>query len=998
MPVAPFPSIQTNTINISLSYPGANAQTVERQVTSKIVNGLSAINNIGQITANSQAGSASIDLTLNKSGSNSILQTEVQIMQAIASSNIPSVVPQPEVTVNKGQFALIGLVLTSSSRSAFDLQNFAQAVLVPKFRGLPGSEVQAGTSDPVIKINLNPVKMAEYNLNPIDVSQLIDLTYQSSPLGMLMIHNRGYILNSQSTFNTVHTFGGMVIGYQYAGSQRNIFFGKPIYLKDIARISLEPRNLGPKSVFTANGKPADMIAILTTTTANPFTTADTIDAYLKQLGATLPKDIVITKFYDMSALMKSSLVEIVFTIIFSSALALAVAFVFLGRVRATIIPIVTIPVCLLSAMIFVYVFGFSINLITLLALVIAVGLVVDDAIVVMENISCYLERGFTLQEAVNKGTVSIAVAIIGITLTLVVVYIPIAFSGGALASLFKPFALTLAAAVFVSGVIALTLTPAMATIFLSDAPPTSYQYKFDRFLQRIIKNYHRSVKGVLAHPKVSVAMIALLIFIGGYCVLQLPQTVFPNDPNRFISINITGSAQDSVRSLEKRTQVFSSFYDSPLLTFHTIDIKTDANTGRLEAQLNLILKQKYLHRTYQIKNEIQSYISKNHLARTYVQAGNISNWDGGFDLSFYIYGGSNINMINRAAENITQKMKASKRFSFVVNQVHQPKDQLVFIIHQAKAAGLGISEQAILQLLSIYYGGYTLNNYFNVQGLSVPVVVQLNNQQLASPGSLQNLMIHSPLTNQYYPVADFASLKIVVKPLMISTFNGQPAVKVSANLASGYSLNQAINLIDNLMQKQPAVQYQYTGNALQYLEGNSETLITMLMGILCVYLLLTTLFRSFLDPLIILFTVPFSIIGGALSLYVIDGSLNLYSALGLITLIGLITKHGVLIVQFANNELQKGCTAMEAILLSTQHRFRPVIMTTLVMVFGALPLIFSKNVYFVARENLGITLIGGLLIGTLFSLYIVPLAYVLIKQLNGSRSLNVNMKLPEVIE
>lgn len=979
--IAPFPSIQFGGMKISLNYPGANAQTVDRQVTAKIVSGLQSINNVQNIVANSQAGSAEIDLALNNSNQEETLQTEMQVIQAISASNLPSAVSEPQVQLNQGQSDLLTMALISNFTPIFTLQTIAKSMLVPMLSSMPEVKVSMDSFDPVVKVMLNPEAIAAYNLNPADLTQALNEIYQSNPLGEMDVANEEYVLNLSDNLQTLDALNNVIIGYQHTSEASNTeLFGAPIYLKNVANISFEPRNVVPDNIFEVNGKQAVFINMLTYSTANPFSVSSNTNKYLNNFEKDLPAGIKILKLFDISSLMHASIMEVINTIIISSILVLLIAFIFLGKLRATLIPVITIPVCLLGAITFVYVLGFTINILTLLALVIAVGLVVDDAVVVVENITRYIEQGMNKFDAVVKGSSDIALTIIGITLTLIFVYLPIFFSSNNVADLFKPFALTLAAAIFISGIIALTLTPVMAVSFLSDEPLNEYQIKFDNALKNLIEKYQIYLEKVLSAKSKSLKIIIVLIVIGGVLALHLPKRVFPDDPNRLITIKMMGTYQDSVNSLKEKLGAFSPFYHDKKLENYMLNISRDPSSGQLQAVLNLIVKSEYLKSSYSIADSINKFIEKENIENTFVKVDNISNWGGDYDLSFYIYGGSDINAVNNAAKNITAFLKKSGHYSYVANMINQPQKQLVFDINMPKAASLGIYRQTITQLLSTYYGGFTLNNYFNIQGLSVPIVVQAENEDLMDPNSLQKILIQSPITKQYYPITDFVSLSIAAKPLVVTTFDGQPAVQITANLNKNYSIGKAISEVNQLMiSHYPLMQYQYTDAAQDYLRSNNQTLLIVIMSLFSVYFLLAILFRNLLDPFIIMLTVPFSVVGGALSLYLISGSINLYSSLGLITLVGLITKHGIMIVQFANDEMKKGLSVKQAIITATALRFRPIVMTTLVMIFGSMPLMFSSNVFYMARENLGITLIGGLLIGTLFSLFIVPLVYVLVK-------------------
>jgi multidrug efflux pump len=981
IPVAPFPTFQANSIAIDLSYPGANAQTVEQQLTSKVISGLKSINNIRQITANSEAGEARINLVLDSVNTNDLMQTQIQIMQVISSSNIPSTIPQPKVEINKGTSDLMVFVATSPTASIFSINNFLESTLKPEFSSLSNVIVGMQDSNAVIKIQLNPVAIAAYHLNPVTVSNLINSISQASPLGSLVVQQQRYMLNIGSNLQSLTNFGDIIVGYQYHKA-RNVgsLIGKAIYLKDIATVSFEPRDIIAPSVIKVDGKTAAALRLYTTGNADPFYIAKKTKTYINQLKITLPDNITITPMFDQSKIIASSITEVIIAIIVACVLVLTIALIFLGRFKTTLIPIVTIPVCLLGSIIFVYALGYTLNFLTLLAMVIAIGLVVDDAIVVVENIMRYLEHGHKKHEAILHGTADISLTIIGITLTLVAVFLPLMFLSTSTAVMFKAFALTLASSVFISGLVALTLTPVMAADLTSDKPLNHYQIRFDNLLARIIYYYHQSLNAAIKHKLFVLPIILILIIISAYFVLALPKRVFPTDPNRYIAINTMGSPGDNIEAIQNELNKFLPFQSNSMVAHYQTAIEKDNINGILQGSLILELKDHYLNKTYSFVEEIDNFIKKHNFPNTYVEAQNVSNWGRGFDISFFIYGMSSIQQTNSAAEKIAKLMKHSGIFSFVNSQIDKPQKQLMFVIDEIKAASLGISKSQINELLATYYGGYTLNNYFNFEGLSIPIVVQLNTLNLKNPLSLQKMLIQSPLNQKYYPMDSFVYLKTISKPLRISSYNGQLAVKINANLNKHYSMSDAINYVNYVLQQySPFTKFQYTDNAYDYLQNNNQVLLILILGIICVFFLLTTLFKSMIDPLIILLTIPFSLIGGGLSLYLINGSINIYSALGLITLIGLITKHGILIVKFANNELQKNKSVIEAIFASTHYRFRPIMMTTLAMIFGALPLILSTDIYYMARRSLGVTIVGGLIIGTFFSLYVVPLVYYIVK-------------------
>lgn len=973
-PLSPFPQIKINAANIFIIYSGANAQLVEKQITSAVIAQLQSLNNIQYISAQSQAGYVYITIIFNAMSDNELLQARSDISQAINSAHLPSSVPAPRIIMQSGTSGLIGFIVTSQQLSLFDLSNFISATLVPKFSTLPGVQVGRDSLTSAVRIKLKPELLAQYQLNPSDVASTINQNYQSAPLGSLLIDKQNYSLNTTDNYNSFNELQNLVVGYQHK-------VATPIYLKDIATIAFERRYDSEPPYTNFNGQTAADIWLYTKTDANPFLISSSSRAYVNSIKNTLPADLKITPVFDMSDVMLTSFKEVAFTIITASLLVLLVALVFLGRLKTTLIPIIAIPVCLLGATIFISLCGVTINLLMLLAMVIAVGLVVDDAIVVVENITRSLEQGLNKYDAVLEGTSSIAPTIIGITLTLLAVYMPMVFSEGIVTQLLRPFAFTLASAVFISGIVALTLTPVMALTLMDDHAANRYQIWFERVLHKIIDYYQTILHFVFKKPWLSLSVVIVLVAIGGYYAARLPQTVFPSDPESAIRITIDATPSDNIASLTQKITQFSAFYKNDKVKYYVLNSNTD-NSGDLSMRAQIQYKEQYLRQIPEFAEQVNQFIKEHNIKNSYAAVSNFMNsGDDDHDISFYLYGATDIDGVNASAQALTDILSKSPMFSLVTNTINIPQKQLAFDLDVLKAARLGITRVQILQLLSVAYSGIQMDNDFSIAGLTVPIVVKLDNAELTDPTSFQKLTIQSPLNRKFYPLGDFVTLKTIAKPTAVTTLNNQPAVKIETKLNKGYELGSSIDWINQILPTVGAhLQIQYVDKALEFLQSNNQSLYIAILGLVCVYFLLTLLFRSLLDPFIIMLTVPFTVIGGALSLYLIGGSLNIFSTLGLITLVGLITKHGVLIVQFANAELKKGSAVLDAILTATRYRFRPIIMTTLAMIFGALPLMLSDKIMYVSRENLAIVIIGGLTIGTIFSLIIVPLVYVLIKR------------------
>lgn len=975
-PITPFPPVPSQSIRLHFNYPGANASTVQTQITTKVTDALRSINNIDRITAVSKEGSAILNLHLTQNSSSEMLQTEMKVIQAVDSSHIPSVVPQPKIDTFGTTSGLISFVFTSNSMSKFELGNLIKSALYPQMTTIPYASVNTPGDDPVVRVKLIPKKLAQYQLSASNIAQRIDKIYHSNPLGTLYFNKVPYTLNADADINSLQSIGNIVIGYQ------GKTLGRPIYLNDIAKISFEPRSVVPNKFYSFNDKTAVSLDLETHSLANPFQVTKLANGFLDKFMAHYGDSLKAVTTFDNAKVSRDAIHDVILTIIVTCFLIVIVAVVFLGRLKTTIIPIITIPICLLGSLAFLNIINYTPSLLTLLAMLIAIGLVVDDAIVVVENITRYIEKGMSKRDAVLNGSANIGKTIIGITATLLAVYTPILFSNWDMAVVFKAFAITLSVAVLLSGIVALTLTPVMAMKLIPDSPPNAYQLKFDHYLARFIALYHRGLKHCLNHPWISLFIIFILLFGAGYTASKVQIKVFPTDYQATATVEFKGGPQDTVATLQAESQKLSPFFDNPMVHYHEFKVNNDKDSGILTARLRFKLKDQYIKESGDFASKLGAFLKKNEITNGTARANNFSSWGGDSDVSLYLYGNS-LKDVNIGAAKLTELLNQSPLFSTANNEIQKPKKQIQFDINTVKAAKYGLFSNNISDFLSTYYGGHQLQNYFSIAGLSVPIVVQMGQQDLQTASSLQKLRIKSPLDSKFYPVDEFVSLKTISKPSIINTFNNKPFVQINANLVRGVSISSALATIDQMIQtNMPKLQHFYTGNARNYIDGSSASTMIFLAGILCIYFILALLFKSILDPFIIMLTVPFSILGGILALYLFGGSINLYSALGLITLVGLITKHGVLIVQFANHAMEeKGESIREAILSSTGQRFRPIIMTTLAMTFGVLPLAISSGYMYGARFNLGITIMGGLLVGTLFSLFIVPLVYMLLTQL-----------------
>lgn len=982
--VTPFPFLPAQGMRMMFHYPGANAHTMQTQVVSKVVSGMQAVPNIQSIDTMAADGVAAMQITLNDNAPLAVLQTQMQLQRVVADSHLPRAVSPPRIERGDSYAGLVTYMVMADHLSLFQIDNFIAAKLVPVFRSIPGVILDKHGQDPVVSIALQPMQLAAYHLLPSSVAETVNDAMGSQPLGQLYLGGERYALNLGRPITSLPQMSKIILGYHGQGGGGELLAGQPIRLSDVATVNFQSNKLGAVFYNSYNGHLADGIDLNTSTAANPFDVVRITHAFIEKIKDTLPADMKIFDVGNMATSMHQSFDEVLFTVAIASLLVLGISLMFLGRLRLTLVPIVTIPICILGAIAIITAFGLSLNILTLLAMVIAVGLVVDDAIVVMENIMRHVEAGMGRQQAVWQGTTEIAKTVIGITATLLAVYLPLSFvKHSAFIQLLSAFAMPLAAAVLISGVLALTLTPVMCARLLDDSPLNAYQVAFNRGLTRVILLYQWALKRVLDWPVFFIGLFVLCITVGVYADMHLPRRFFPHDPTGNVEIIITATPQDNVDTLKAKAARFVSFYQSPQVNYRALEIRNDMHRdGRLKARLEIHYKDSVLTEVPKFSREITAFVARHQLQQTNVKMNsemNSGDWD--YDVVGELYGDVSVATLNQKARALTDQMKKSSLLSLADNSIPSLQKQFTFDIDTVQAERFGLARSNIATMLGSYYGGRTLDDEFDIAGLSVPVMVQLGARDLQNPNLLSQLQIKSPQTGRYYPLSQFVNLKMVALPSRLETFNNHPSVMLLGKLAPGVSMSAGIKYLNQLVATQaPNLSLQYEGPSKQYLEGNAQTILVGVLGIICIYMLLVVLFQSLLDPLIILLTVPFSMVGGALSLYAVGGSLNLFSTLALITLIGLITKHGVLLVQFANHMLSKGSSVREAVLMATHDRFRPIMMTTLAMSLGALPLLWSEGHMYVSRHALAAVLIGGLLIGTLFSLFIVPLVYTLVKK------------------
>ncbi|MCF6766144.1 efflux RND transporter permease subunit [Thiotrichales bacterium 19S3-7] len=957
------------TLRVMTAYPGASAEVIQNDITQKIVSSLSDVANIAYINAFSVDGQSFIKIKFNDISKADFVSAQADISRSISSVNLPENAQTPQLQQSGGGNTIILLGITDPHKTTAQTASYVESAITQDINQVPGvSGINLTAQTLAVRISLNPNKMAQYKLSPIDITSLLNKLNSSTAAGKLITQGGNITINLSSSFKTINDFKKVIV------AKRN---HRLIYLKDVADIGFGSATIPDDTSASIDGKPGVILEVEAADDANPMDVANLVLEKVQQINTSLPHDMNISVLMNLAKPLKQSIVEVVETILIAIILVALVSLLFLGQLRATIIPLVTIPVCLIGSFIFLYIKGYSIDMMTLLALVLAVGLVVDDAIVVLENVIRHIEKGLTEYKAALVGSKEIYFAIIGITITLIAVYFPIAFMSGPSAIYFQEFAFTLAISILISGFVALTLTPAMCAYLLRSKSQNKYQQGLEAFLKRLTRLYHKLLQRLFKRKWLwTVIMLIIIIFSGFFCH-KLPSNLFPNDTIGIIQSYIKGPSSTSVETLQKKGDQIANDMTKTGYASHYGSI-TISQSGNLFNINFIILKAKYFDKAPLLVNKISQDIQKDSRFRGGAMAVPLhqSHSDpGSGDIQFYLTGVMSLEKLEDASLKVVDAIEKINAVQSADRNDSNLSPEYEISINDQKTSLLDVDLTQLQQALSIYFGSYQLDNDYRQNGIDYPVVIQLNKKNLSTFDALNKIHIEST-NGTWVSVARLLDIKPIAKSSVIGTYNNQNAIEIDVTLKPGASMGPVINAIESVIPNvAPGTGIHFSGAAKDMKEGNQRMLMVFIVGIIFIYLVLAALFESFIDPFVIMLTVPLSVIGSLIGLKLIGGSINIYTGIGLVTLVGLITKHGVLIVQFANKRLSEGYSLIESAIAGASTRLRPILMTSATMILGALPLVLASGIGELARREIGMVIVSGLLIGSIFSLIIVPLAY-----------------------
>lgn len=980
LPVRKEPKIEKSHISIETEFHGASPKVVESQITKILEGQFATIPGAELITSTSSNEKSEIRIEFSPDRSPDGAAADVRDRLSLVRNQLPHGIPEPIIRKDSSDTSA-GIVIgfTSDKKSVDDLHDYVDRYVKARFEVIPGvgRAILSGGNIKSMRIFLDPQKLAAYGYTPADVAEAISTQHVQQPCGRLISKDREYMLNVNGELSRPEEFDEVVLPAR--GKE------KIVRIKDVGKSMLVPDDIREGSWF--NGKECVTLSITKQSTANPIDLSAGVNKILPEVREMMPSGtkvvIAIDEAKDINASMNN-----VYRAIFESAfLVILVVFLFLWSFRATLIPIVTIPVSLLGTFSLLYMFDFSINTFTMLAMVLAVGLVVDDAIVVLENIHRHIELGLSRMKAAIVGSKEIFFSIIAMTLTLATAYIPIGLTPGKLGKYFKEFALTLSGAVLISGFIAVTLSPMMCSKLLR----TQRKKMASRFgqiasivqrriLARVEHKYAAALDISLSHRNIVIAIGAIVSAIGILAAKLIPSESKPAEDTGIISFIGNGPVGASYEFMKKNAEIVDAIVSrTPFIENRWLK----ADTSQIEGWVQVVDWEKRDKSAKEISNIISPQLRKVTGVPCSASAGRGSSDKESID--FVLQTNQSLEYLEKFGNRFMQSLQRYyPGIQHMRSTLLTPQQEYVIDINRDKAASLGVSVDDIVSTISYFVRG---KKAANVQRESKrdELFVQAEKSLRQTPEDLSRMLVKSRLQTadnepKMVSVSDLINIRERQSPMGVNHYNQMMSIMAFGDIANGYTLGTVIEDLDQLKAKflPDTIQLTFSGATKSYLEESRQIVFVFLLALIFVFLVLAAQFESFIDPFIIMLSVPFSLTGALVTLYVVpDGTLNIYSKVGLVTLIGLITKHGILIVDFANAMREKGKDALNAVKEAAKLRLRPILMTTFAMVIGSIPLAMANGAGAASRRQIGWAIVGGMSFGTLFTLFIVPLMYVI---------------------
>ncbi|MBB6259538.1 multidrug efflux pump [Paenochrobactrum gallinarii] len=970
--VREYPKVDETVITVTTTYAGASADLIQGFITAPIAQAVATTENIDYVTSASRPSMSTVTVQMKLGANPDAALTEVIAKVNQVRGNLPSESDDPVIVKGTGQnFATMYLAATNPNMTSEQITEYLERVIQPRMSTISGvAEAQImGGKVYSMRVWLDPIQMAARGITASEILGAIKASNFLSAPGKTKNEYVASSITMQSTLQTPETFGAMPV--KTKGDE-------VVRLRDVAKVELASKS--NDTIVSFNGSEGTFLGVFPTPAANPIDMAAAVNKELPSIQASLPEGMSIVLVYDATEQISSSIREVFTTIAEAMAIVILVIIVFLGSFRSVLIPIVTIPISMIGVCFFLYVLGFSINLLSLLAMVLSIGLVVDDAIVVLENIHRHIEEGLKPMDAAFKGMKEITSSIVAMTITLAAVFAPLGFTGGLTGSLFREFAFTLAGAVIISGFAALTISPMMCSRMLKHGEQTRFQKFIDHYFGRLEAGYERWVSGSLNYRPVTLLIVVSLVGLTGFLFVNTSSELAPEED--------VGALFSIFNAPQYATSDYTNLYAKQIdsLTEDLPELQTRFNIvgmgGGTTQGIALWVLDDWNDRTRsqkEIQTDLTNRIDKVAGVQAFVFAPpSLPGTGGGLPISIALQSTGPSDQVFEIAEEIKNAAQAKGQFIIVQNSLSYNAPQTTVSIDRDRAAALGLNISEIGTTLGVLTAGASFVK-FDRDSHSYDVITQVPDEYRANPEQLGDYYVRAA-SGEMVPLSAVIKVSENASPAAIEQFNQLNSATISALPMPGVTTGQGLaTLLEVAREKMPDGFFiDYSGQSRLEVEQGNTIAIAFGLAVIVIYLVLAAQFESFRDPLIIMMSVPLSIFGAMVPLNLGLGTLNIYTQVGLITLIGLITKHGILMVEFANQQRELGLSRREAIIKSAETRLRPILMTTAAMALGVVPLILASGAGAAARYSMGLVIFTGVTVGTVFTLFVVPMFYTFI--------------------
>lgn len=964
--VREYPSVDNPIITVNTTYPGANADVIENQITEPLEQNINGIPGIRSLSSVSSQGSSRITVEFELSVDLETAANDVRDKVSRAQRYLPRDCDPPIVSkADADAQPILMVAIQSPKRSLLEISEIADLTVKEQLQTIPDvSGVSIwGEKRYSMRLWLDPIKMAAYGVTPVDVKNVIDRENVELPSGKIEGNTTELTIRTLGLMHTAEEFNNIII------KEDN---DRVIRFRDIGEAELGAQDI--KSYMKMNGVPMIGVVVVPQPGANHIDIANAVYERMEIMKKDLPEDIVTDYGFDNTKFIRASIKEVQETVYIAFVLVIIIIFLFLRDWRVTLVPCIVIPVSLVGAFFIMYIAGFSINVLSMLAVVLAVGLVVDDAIVMTENIYVRIEQGMTPKEAGIEGSKEIFFAIVSTTITLVAVFFPIVFMEGMTGRLFREFSVVISGSVIISSFAALTFTPMLATKLLKKREKQNWFYrKTEPFFTGMNNIYEKSLAFFLRKRFLAIPIIIVTLGIMAYLWTAIPSEMAPLEDRSYITINTSGPEGVTYEYMRDYTEDINYLVDSLVPDARAVTARVWSGSGNIQISLKDMDERDYSQ--MEVAEEISRVVQKQTKARSFVQQqSSMGGRRGGMPVQ-YVIQATNLEKLQQVLPEFMNRVYENPVFQMADVNLKFSKPEVRINFNRDKAGILGVSTRDIGQTLQYGLSGQRMG-YFYMNGKQYEILAEINRQQRNTPADLRSLYIRSN-KGEMIQMDNIVELSEDIAPPQLYRFNRFVSATVSAGLAQGKTIGQGLEEMDKIASEvlDDTFRTALTGDSKEYRDSSSSLMFAFVLAIVLIYLVLAAQFESFKDPLIVMLTVPLAIAGALAFMYFSGVTMNIYSQIGIIMLIGLVSKNGILIVEFANQKQDLGMDKMTAIRTAGLQRLRPILMTSVSTILGLLPLAFASAEGANGRIAMGVSVIGGLLVSTFLTIYIVPAIY-----------------------